>query len=82
LGLLGAYVALVPLRRGAPGAASFLAIANAVALIMAAVTAEKLAAATGAPSSWHIMGILMAVNVGAWLASVVAMTREGAPAAT
>jgi hypothetical protein len=49
---------------------------------MAAVTAEKLAAATGAPTSWHIMGILMTVNVGAWLASVVAMTREGAPAAT
>jgi hypothetical protein len=82
LGLLGAYVALVPLRRGAPGAASLLAIANAVALVMAAVTAEKLAAATGAPTSWHIMGILMAVNVGAWLASVVAMTREDVPAAT
>ena len=82
LGLLGAYVALVPLRRGAPGAASLLALANAAALIMAAVTAEKLAAATGAPTSWHIMGILMAINVGAWLANAVATTREHVPAAT
>src|SRR5689334_3718199 len=54
LGLLGAYVALIPLRLGVPHAAMCLAAANAVALIMAAITAEKLAAATGAPTSWHI----------------------------
>lgn len=82
LGLLGAYVALGPLRRCEPGAASLLTAANAVALIMAAVTAEKLAAATGAPTSWHIMGGLMAINVGAWLANVFAMTKENVPAAT
>jgi hypothetical protein len=82
LGLLGAYVALVPLRRGAPLAATFLAIAYAAALIMAAVTAEKLAAATGAPTSWHIMGILMTVNVGAWLANVFAVAKKNVPAAT
>jgi hypothetical protein len=63
LGLLGAYVTLVPIRRGAPHAALFLAAANAIALIMAAITAEKLAHATGAPTSWHIMGILMAINL-------------------
>ena len=82
LGLLGAYVALGPLRRGAPGAASFLAAANAIALIMAAITAEKLAAATGAPTSWHIMGALMAVNVSAWLADFLAARRPSVPAVT
>lgn len=80
LGLLGAYVTLVPMRQGAPFAATFLAAANAVALTMAAVTAEKLAAATGAPTSWHIMGILMAVNVSAWLANVFAMRRPNVAA--
>jgi hypothetical protein len=63
LGLLGAYVTLIPIRRGVRHAAAFLAAANAIALIMAAVTAEKLAHATGAPTSWHIMGVLMAINV-------------------
>ena len=75
LGLLGAYVTLVPIRRGAPYAASFLALANAIALIMAAVTAEKLAHATGAPTSWHIMGALMAVNLAAWLANYLSYGR-------
>lgn len=72
LGLLGAYVALVSVRRGTPHAATFLAVANAIALVMAAVTAEKLAHATGSPTSWHIMGILMAVNIGGWMAIHVA----------
>jgi hypothetical protein len=72
LGLLGAYVTLVPIRRSVPFAATFLAIANAVAIIMAAITAEKLARATGAPTSWHIMGALMAVNIGGWLTSQLA----------
>jgi hypothetical protein len=79
LGLLGAYVTWLPIRRGVPHAASFLAAANAVALIMAAVTAEKLAHATGSPTSWHIMGILMAVNLMAWGGSAAAgRPRHGA----
>lgn len=72
LGLLGAYVSLVPFRRGAPFAATFLAAANAIALAMAAATAEKLAHVTGAPTSWHIMGVLMAVNLTAWLLNALA----------
>jgi hypothetical protein len=67
LGLLGAYVTFIPIRRGVPHAAVFLAAANAIALIMAAITAEKLAAATGSPTSWHIMGILMMINLAALL---------------
>jgi hypothetical protein len=78
LGLLGAYVTLVPLRRGMPFAATFLALANAIAIVMAAVTAEKLAHATGAPTSWHIMGILMGVNLCAWLANRLADERSSA----
>ena len=34
LGLLGAYVALIPMRRGVPFAASFLALANAMACLL------------------------------------------------
>ena len=72
LGLLGAYVTWLPIRRGVPHAASFLAAANAVALVMAAVTAEKLAHATGSPTSWHIMGVLMAINLLAWGGTAIA----------
>jgi hypothetical protein len=75
LGLLGVYVTLVPMRRGAPFAATSLTLANAIALVMAAVTAEKLARATGAPTSWHIMGVLMAINLSAWFANYLA-TRK------
>jgi hypothetical protein len=69
LGLLGAWVTLVPLRRGAAHAATFLFASIAIALVMAAITAEKLAAATGSPTSWHIMGALMAINITAWTLS-------------
>ena len=81
LGLLGAYVSLVPLRRGAPFDATFLAAANFIALVMAAITAEKLAHATGAPTSWHIMGALMAVNLAAWLLNVLKVMRQAELAA-
>lgn len=78
LGLLGAYVTLGPMRRGMPSAATFLALANAIALVMAAITAERLAQATGAPTSWHIMGVLMAINLGGWFADRFARIRIGA----
>ena len=79
LGLLGAYVTLVPMRQGAPFAATLLALANTVALAMAAATAEKLARATGAPTSWHIMGILMAINLSAWFANYLAGRKGSVP---
>ncbi|MCP5431880.1 MAG: hypothetical protein H6923_01285 [Alphaproteobacteria bacterium] len=67
LGLLGLYVVAVPLRGGAPLAAPALSLAFVVAFGMAAVTAEKLAAATGSPTSWHIMGVLIGLALAALL---------------
>jgi hypothetical protein len=43
---------------------------------MAAITAEELADATGAPTSWHIMGVLLAVTALAYGAHVAA-NRSG-----
>lgn len=63
LGLLSMYVIAMPMRKGVHGAATALVICNSIAFIMAAVTAEELAAATGAPTSWHIMGVLMAATL-------------------
>lgn len=63
LGTLSLYVIALPLRQGVAGAGAFLVVANAIALGMAAVTAEKLAAVTGSPTSWHIMGVVFAVSV-------------------
>ncbi len=68
LGVLGLYVIAVPLRSGAPGAATVLVATNTIAFAMAAVTAEKLAVATGAPTSWTLMGIGLAVTLAAFLA--------------
>lgn len=48
--------------------AEILAIAIATPVLMAAFVAETLAAATGAPTSWHIMGGLLASDAVAWLA--------------
>lgn len=59
LGLLGLYVTFFPLRRGSVLAPIALAAAYATAIAMAAFVAEKLAATTGAPTSWHIMGALL-----------------------
>lgn len=61
LGFLGLYTVFGPLRRGMTGAAYALAIAFATPITGAAFVAERLAALTGAPTSWHIMGVLMAV---------------------
>lgn len=63
LGVLSLYVIALPLRRAVPGAAIALVFVTAVAVGMAAVTAEELAAATGAPVSWHLMGIVLSVAV-------------------
>lgn len=68
LGLLGLWATAAPLRRGVPLAGTALFLAYAIPLAMAAVVAEILAKATGSPTSWHIMGALMAVNVVALVA--------------
>lgn len=62
LGILAGYVAMAPMRRGAPWAGSVLAVCIAIPVIMAAYVAETLAKLTGAPTSWHIMGILLAID--------------------
>ena len=68
LGVLGLYVTFGPLRRSVPFAASALAVTYAIPVLMAAYVAERLAKLTGAPTSWHIMGVLLAINAVAWLA--------------
>lgn len=79
LGLLGAYVIVGPLRSGAKWAASALTFVFALAFVTAAVTAEKLSA-TGAPTSWHIMGILLAVTTAGYVLHVVATRGRSAAA--
>lgn len=76
LGALGAYVALGPLRSGAPFAAPALALCFAVPFVTAALVAERLADDTGAPTSWHIMGVLLAVTASALIASLLAGVRR------
>jgi len=66
LGGLGLYLTFGPLRSGAGGAATALASAYSVAFLTAAFVAERLARDAGAPTSWHIMGILMAINAFAY----------------
>jgi hypothetical protein len=72
LGLLGLYVTFGPLRAGARGAAAALAVGYAIPVLMAAYVAETLAKLTGAPTSWHIMGVLLAIIGLALLARIVA----------
>jgi hypothetical protein len=61
LGALGLWVVADPLRRSARWASVALAVAFSAPLVMAAYVAETLAARTGSPTSWHIMGILLAI---------------------
>lgn len=77
LGALGLYVTVGPLRAGRSGAATALTVTYAIPVLMAAYVAETLAKLTGAPTSWHIMGVLLAINAAAWLAHFVA-PRAGA----
>jgi hypothetical protein len=70
-GVLSAWVIAVPLRRGVAGAASVLALSNVIMFVMAAVTAETLAQ-TGAPTSWHLMGIGLTVTALAYAAHCAA----------
>ena len=49
------------------GAATALTVTYAIPVLMAAYVAETLAKLTGAPTSWHIMGVLLAITALAWL---------------
>ena len=75
LGLLSLYVAAAHVRRRARGAASALVLVNAIVFGAAAITAEELAAATGSPTSWHIMGALMGVTLLAFFLHAIAGAR-------
>lgn len=79
LGVLGLYVTLVPMRRGMAGAALMVSLCYAGAFLMAAFVAERLAATTGAPTSWHIMGVLLMMTTSAlalhWLKPTVPAHR-------
>jgi len=72
LGLLGLYVTAGPLRRGSSTAAVAVTTTFCGAFIMAAYVAETLARTTHAPTSWHIMGILVFLAVTALIAHVAA----------
>lgn len=71
VGGLTAAIALGPLRRGAAWAPFALAAAFTLVFSMAAVTAETLRIKTGAPTSWHIMGVLLAVTAAALATSLL-----------
>lgn len=73
LGLLGLYVTFRPLRAGARWAAGALALTYAIPVLMAAYVAETLAKITGAPTSWHIMGVLLGITGAALGAHIVAV---------
>ena len=70
LGLMSLYLIAIPLRRGDVWAGAALLVCNSIPFVMAAVTAEELAA-TGSPTSWHIMGVLMAVTLIAFVLDTV-----------
>lgn len=61
LGVIGSFVALTQIRRAETPAAFALFFAYVIPLIFAAITAERLARQTGSPTSWHLMGILVAI---------------------
>lgn len=78
LGLLGLFVTFGPLRSRFPFAAATLSICYAVPVAMAAVVAEILAKATGAPTSWHIMGVLLAINLAAYIGRAASQNQATA----
>lgn len=79
LGMLGLYLTWGPLRARARFAATALSAAYAIPLVMAAIVAERLAHLTGAPTSWHIMGVLLAITGAACVAHALARSPRFAP---
>ncbi len=78
LGIISLFVTATSLRAGLRGAGSVLAVSMATAFIIAAITAEGLAAQTGAPTSWHIMGGLLFVTLIGWTAQAASMSSAKA----
>lgn len=76
LGLLGLFVTLTSLRRGDKGTGAVLACVFIIPFAMAAATAEKLAASTGAPTSWHIMGVLIFLTIAAYASHVAGLRKN------
>lgn len=77
-GVLSLYLTWGPLRRGAFLADGVLLVVLVGVFTIAAVTAETLHAETCAPTSWHIMGVLIAASVAAFGASIAARARPAA----
>lgn len=75
LGVLGLITTALFLRHGHPTAAFGVSLAYAIPFVAAAATAEELAAATGAPTSWRIMGALLAATALALLTHVLSCKR-------
>ena len=67
LGVVCLYLIWSPLRRGARLAGAVLLAVFVGVFAIAAKTAEDLHAETGAPTSWHIMGVLIAISIAAFL---------------
>lgn len=63
LGGLGLYLTWQAARLRSMSRVAAIAIAYSIAILTAAYVAETLADATGAPTSWHIMGGLMAALI-------------------
>ncbi len=80
LGMLGLYLTWGPLRAGARFAMTALGVCYAIPLVMAAIVAERLAHLTGAPTSWHIMGVLLAIVAAACIAHALARSPRFAAA--
>ena len=76
LGALGGFTAVTAIRRGDKGAAVALALAFAIPLLTAAYVAQTLAAETGSPTSWHIMGALLAIDAAALLLSFSGVSKS------
>ena len=81
LGILGAYVVLVPMRRGMPWAATFVSLTYWIAFGVAGFTAIRLNELTGAPVAWYNMAILSALTGAAYLAHTLAAGRQNLAAA-
>lgn len=75
LSLATLLITLGPIRSGSRIASFGLAIVLAIPFLGAAIVAERLAAQTGSPTSWHIMGILMLVDALALGACVIGHRR-------
>lgn len=71
VGVLGLYITWLPLRRGTLFAGGALTVAFAIPLVLAAMSAEYLRRSAGAPTSWHLMGILLAITACAFACSLL-----------